>query len=156
MALGLGAAAVTGSVLTKSDDVLAHSAISTPFYRTTAALNLRTGPGPRRRVLLVIPANAVVTGLGGAKYGYRQVVYNGTTGWAFEAYLVLEGGDSPAPGTLVTTAPLNLRAEPSLSARVLLVMPSGATVTPTGKGSGQFAQVVYRGTTGWAATAYLN
>ena len=225
LGLGLGVAAVTGGVIAKSAG--AQEAAATGYYRTTVALNLRTGPGPKRRVLLVIPQNGLVTDLGGNKNGYRQVSYNGTAGWASLAYLVVsdgsqnpnpvisgtavttaavnlrsgastghrvlrtlsEGtrvetsltvqngfryvvanglagwvyddylsieGDSPEPGTLVTTAALNLRAEPSTSARVLLVMPSGATVTPTGNGSGQFAQVVYRGTTGWAATAYLN
>ena len=157
LGLGLGVAAVTGGALARSvTPAQAQEAAATGLYRTTVALDLRTGPGTGRRVILVIPANAVVTDLGGNKNGFRQVSYKGTAGWAYLAYLVVERGDSPEPGTLVTTAALNLRAEPSLTARVLLVMPSGATVTPTGRGSGQFAQVVYQGTTGWAATAYLN
>jgi uncharacterized protein YraI len=43
-----------------------------------------------------------------------------------------------------------------LSAKVLLVIPSGATVQAGTQTSGQFRQVTYKGMTGWAATAYLN
>jgi uncharacterized protein YraI len=225
IAAALGVAAVGGGALATSVD--AQEAAATGYYRTTAALNLRTGPGTRRRVLRVMPANALVSDLGGNKNGFRQVSYEGTNGWAYLAYLtVADGGqnpdpviggtartttavnlrsgpsighqvlrvlsrdtrvqtsttvqsgfryvvhdglagwvyddflategDSPAEGTLVATTALNLRAEPSTSAKVLRVMPAGSAVKPTGRGSGQYAQVVYQGITGWAATAYLN
>jgi uncharacterized protein YraI len=76
-------------------------------------------------------------------------------GWVYDSYLA-EAGDSPAAGTAVTTAALNLRAEPSTSARILAVMPENTTVKLTGEGSNGFAKVVYGNLTGWAYTAYLN
>lgn len=54
------------------------------------------------------------------------------------------------------TATANLRVEPSLSARVLRVIPSGTKVRLEAGGSGQFRKVTYNGTTGWASTTYLN
>lgn len=226
MAAGLGAAAVAGGAFAQIGAPEEAAAAGSGYYRTTVALNLRTGPSTNRRIILVLPKGARVQDLGGNKNGFRQVSYRGTEGWASLSFLVVDGGqsqdpvisgtaittsavnlrsgpstghqvrrvlangtrvessltvqsgfryvihnglagwvyddflkiegDSPPAGTLVTTAALNLRAEPSLSATVLLVMHSGASVTPTGRGSGQFAQVVYKGTTGWAATAYLN
>ncbi|MDQ2682492.1 MAG: SH3 domain-containing protein [Chloroflexota bacterium] len=224
LAAGLGAAAIAGGTLARETGAQ-EAAAASGSYRTTTALNLRTGPSTNRRVILVIPQNGLVKDLGGNKNGFRQVSYKGTEGWASLSYLVVADGgsdpvisgtavtttavnfrsgpstsntvlrvlakgtrvetsltvqngfryvvhnglagwvydeflaiegDSPPEGTLVTTAALNLRAEPSLSAKVLTVMPSGARVTPTGQGSGQFAQVVYGNLTGWAATAYLN
>lgn len=224
MAAGLGAAVAGGALANRV--AVQQASAAAGYYRTTTALNLRTGPSTNRRVILVLPQNARVQDLGGNKNGFRQVSFRGTDGWASLSYLVVDNGedpdpvisgtavtttavnlrsgpstghsvlrvlakgtqvetsltvqsgfryvvqdglagwvyddflaiegDSPPEGTLVTTTALNLRAEPSLSARVLTVMPSGARVTPTGKGSGQFAQVVYGSLTGWAATAYLN
>ena len=219
MAAGIGVAAVAGGAIVRSAAAATH-------YRTTVALNLRTGPSTNRRIILVLPQNARVKDLGGNKNGFRKVSYQGTEGWASLSFLVLESGqnpdpvisgtalttsavnfrsgpstsnsvlrvlakgtrvetsltiqsgfryvvhdglagwvydefltvegDSPPEGTLFTTAALNLRAEPSLSAKILTVMASGSRVTPTGNGSVQFTEVVYGSLKGWAATAYLN
>jgi uncharacterized protein YraI len=222
LALGGAAAIAAGSLVAGR-----ASADATGFLRTTSALNLRTGPGLRRRIILVIPNNAMVTDLGGAKYGFRYISYQGTDGWAFGEYLVdtnggssdepvitgqaatatavnlrsgpstshqvlrvvpanalvqtsstVENGfryvvhdglpgwmhgdfllwtvDGPAPGSLTTTADLNLRRDPNLTAPVLAVMPEGTIVQPTGRGEGQFAEVIYGQLTGWAHTSYLN
>ncbi len=91
------------------------------------------------------------------------MAYQGLAGWIYDAYLALPGytpseptGPVYDPNYATATANLNLRAEPSLSAKVLLAIPSGARVRMVGGGSGQFSKVSYNGTTGWAATAYLN
>lgn len=120
--------------------------------RTTSAVNLRSGPSTANSVLRVVAAGATVQISDTVRSGFRYVTHNGLAGWIADQYLSRSSGGE----TLTTTAALNLRAEPSLSARVLLVIPSGATVQAGTQGSGQFRQVTYRGTTGWAATAYLN
>lgn len=56
-------------------------------FTTTASLNLRAEPGTWAQVLLVMPSGARVTALAGTADGWRQVSYNGTTGWASTAYL---------------------------------------------------------------------
>jgi uncharacterized protein YraI len=55
-----------------------------------------------------------------------------------------------------TTADLNLRKGPGTSYAILLVIPSGATVTvvdPTAQGG--FLHVQYAGTSGWSSAKYL-
>jgi hypothetical protein len=55
--------------------------------RTTAQLNLRSGPGTSYGILRVIPLGATVTLLGGPTSGWYQVRYDGTTGYASATYL---------------------------------------------------------------------
>jgi uncharacterized protein YraI len=225
MAAGFGAAAVTGGLLVKSAGAQEATATAAGYFRTAVDLRLRTGPGTRRRVILVMPTGSTVKDLGVSKNGFRNVSYKGTAGWASMDFLIVSDGgsdpillgnsvtttavnlrsgpstsnqvlrvlsagtvvttsdtarngfryvvhnglagwvydtylavgtDGPTDGTLTVTTALNLRAEPSTSAKVLAVMPEGSHVQPTGEGSNGFAKVVYGALTGWAYTAYLN
>ena len=54
----------------------------------TDDLNLREGPGPQYRVVLVIPAGSTVTVTDEGENGYVPVAYQGTYGWVSEYYLV--------------------------------------------------------------------
>ena len=115
---------------------------------TTANLNLRTGPSTSYQVILVIPkgAQVEVTGYSG---NWAKVTYNGKTGYASNAYL------KPAAVEMYyTTASLNLRSGPGTSYKVLLVMPKGAGVEVLQK-NGDWYQVRYKGTTGYASRKYL-
>ncbi len=120
---------------------------------TTAAVNLRAQPSLSAQVLRVVPAGAGVTLRTEVTNGFRAVVYGGTSGYIFATYLSVSG--APQRGTAKTTTALNLRAEPSTSARVLLVMPAGAEVVPTDQLQNGFRKVSYNGTTGWAFNTYL-
>ncbi len=74
----------------------------------------------------------------------------------------LGGGTPPPsgpaydPNSATTTAALNLRADASLSAKVLTVMPSGSRVKVLDGYANGFRKVSYNGVTGWAHTSYLN
>ena len=230
-ALKLGAAALAVTAVGRAS----ASAQAMPQYRTTAALNFRSGPSLSHSVIAVIPAGTVVAYSGASKNGFFHVVFNGTYGWAHRDYLVgpvgpgsnppgdpavigtavtttalnlrsgpstghqilqvvaagatvsitnsvqngyryvvqhsgpagwvVDGGLRPAgpsgeppydPNYATTTAALNLRADASLSARVLTVMPSGARVKMLDGYANGFRKVSYNGITGWAYTAYLN
>lgn len=61
-----------------------------------------------------------------------------------------------APGPAVTTDALNLRAGPSLQARVLLVMPEGAEVRITGPARNGFYPLRYLQLRGWASGEFLS
>lgn len=126
--------------------------------RTTAAVNLRSGPSTSNSVLRVVARGATVQISGTVRSGFRYVIHNGLAGWIADQYLSSSvPGDGPYdPNYATTTTALRLRAEPSLSAKVLLVMPSGARVRLLDGGAGQFRKVSYNGTVGWAAYAYLN
>ena len=122
--------------------------------RVTTALNLRAGAGTGYGVVLVMPAGSTVTITGESVNGFAPVAYNGTYGWAYEAYL--DPGDGPDGGNIaVATTDLNLRAGPSLSDWVILVMPAGSRVTVTGERANGFLAVVYSGIPGWAYATYL-
>ena len=134
--------------------------------QVTTALNLRAGPSTSDRSLMVMPAGATVSLTGQSANGFLSVTYNGVSGWAYGQFLSTSG--APAPSTppapapdpsaswqAVTTAGLNLRSNPNMSATVLLVIPAGATVTVTGGGQNGFLPVSYSGRTGWASANYL-
>ena len=141
---------VTGTKATPAD---ARSCDPCPAY-TTANLNLRAAPNTSAKVLLVIPNGAEVgRATSGDTNGFAKVTYNGVTGWASTTYL---RWPDAGMSTATTTAPLNLRVGPSTTAKVILVIPAGHTVQLTGQGSGSYAYVIYQGTSGYAASAYLN
>ena len=122
---------------------------------TTAALNLRNAPNGS--IVLVMPEGATLTITGSPVTGFLPVTYNGTAGWASAEYLTTGGGGTPpTDGTsgIVTTG-LNLRASSSISAAVLLVIPSGATIGITGAVANGFLPVTYDGTPGWASAMYI-
>ena len=124
--------------------------------RTTAAVNLRSGPSTSHSVMRVVAAGTWVEISNTVQNGFRYVVHQGLAGWIFDQYLS-QGGEPPYdPNYATTTAALNLRAEPRLSAKVLTVMPSGARVRLLDGYSNGFRKVSYNGLIGWAYTAYLN
>lgn len=58
-------------------------------------------------------------------------------------------------GTATATDDLNVRSGPSLSDRVVTVIPRGRSVNLTGKESNGFRSVNFNGTAGWAFSTYL-
>ncbi len=138
--------------------VLAGSGTPDPvivgWAKTTASVNLRSGPSTGNSVLRVVPKGATVQMSDTVRSGFRYVIHNGLAGWIADQYL--SGGGQPSGETFTTTARLNRRAEPRTNARVLPVMPSGATVKALSGVASGWRQVSCKGTTGWAATSYLN
>jgi hypothetical protein len=88
--------------------------------------------------------------------GYAQQV-----GWVSLDYLSGGGGDGGGSGQpigqLRVTSALNLRANPSLSAWVIQVMPAGTMVWPSDELSDgfRFVYLVNDGGSGWAYDDYL-
>jgi D-alanyl-D-alanine carboxypeptidase len=148
--LGLVAGALAGG----APEAAARSCGYCPAI-TTTALNLRAGPSKDAPVILVMPAGAEVgvDRTDGSTNGYLPVLYQWIFAWAHEDYLSSDGG-VPTPSATVAE-PLNLRAGPSTSDMVLMVMPAWATVTLTGVQVNGFLSVSYQGTEGFASAAYL-
>jgi uncharacterized protein YgiM (DUF1202 family) len=114
-------------------------------------LNLRASPSLSAEVLLVMPAGADAEWdpLQGETDGFVAVTYDGASGWAHRDYLLL------FPGIATTTVDLNLRAEASLDAEVLAVMPSGTQVMTLSGPNNGFYSVRYNETAGYAHGDYL-
>jgi uncharacterized protein YgiM (DUF1202 family) len=118
-----------------------------------ANVNLRSGPSTGYSVLRVVPSGAKVQITDTVQNGFRYVFHNGLGGWIHTSYLSHQ--DAPSE-TFTTTARLNLRTQPSATAPVILIIPENATVTALPAGVDGWRKVSYKGTVGWAATAYLN
>jgi uncharacterized protein YraI len=123
--------------------------------RTSTAVNLRSGPSTGHQVLRVVTSGDAIQVSNTVQNGFRYVAHQGLAGWMADQYIIW-GTHQPPGATLTTTADLNLRAEPSLSAKILLVMPEGSVVAAMDAWSNGFRKVAYKGTTGWASTDYLN
>jgi len=131
---------------------------------------LREGPGYEAAILASFPEGTAVSLNEGPiaaadgsrwfgvtveeQFGYMVVDYLAPTAAAPPAE-VAPPEAAPPSGATVTTDAVNLRAEPSETAEVLLVIPAGTAVTPNGATSGSFSPIAYNGATGWVATAYL-
>ena len=127
------------------------------WAHTTTAVNFRSGPSTGHQVLRVLAAGAPVELLGQQQNGFIYASHEGLAGWVHGDYVVVDGDAGPQQpeGTLRALAYLNLRAEPSLQGKILLVIPEWGTVTPVGGYSNNFLKVSYKGTVGWAFMDYL-
>jgi uncharacterized protein YraI len=122
---------------------------------TTAYVNLRSGPSTSHQVLRVVASGAAVQISNTVQNGFRYVIHNGLAGWIADQYLSPGSGDDQSGNYRTTTTALNLRAEPSTSAKILAVMPAGARVQLLHTGVGSFGNVNYNGMQGWAHLDYL-
>ncbi len=132
-----------------SDPVIVGSA------RTTDDLNLRSGPSTGHQVLRVVAAGTWVKASDTVQNGYRYVVHEGLAGWMADHYLSWATDGGQPAWYLTTTADLNLREDPSTSARINLVIPEGSDVRAGDQVANGFRQVTYQGTAGWAHTDFL-
>jgi len=156
LAAGIALAVGLSGTAGRSSGVAAQES---SHYRAASAVNLRTGPGTRRRIIVVIPANALLTSVGESKYGYRKVSYQGTVGWAHADYLTASNGgttDTPVSvGFATTTASVNYRSEPSTSSNVIRILPAGTSVDVFEYFSNGFRMVGYANQQGWVYMDYL-
>lgn len=92
------------------------------------ALNLRAGPDTDTDVLTVMPGDAQVTLTGQSSNGFDSVNYNGTDGWAYDAYL---SQTAPSSGETNTGSNSGSNSE-SGNATSSPATSSPATSSPTG------------------------
>jgi uncharacterized protein YraI len=136
---------------------MAQQADSTAM--TTAALNMRSGPGLSNAVVTVIPSGSTVQVTGSAQSGFLPVSWNGSSGWASANYLSVSGSgetsSGSATGSASTTASLNMRSGPGTGYSIIRVLPAGTTVSLTGQRSGEFVSIAYSSSYGWVSERYL-
>ena len=79
---------ISSSYVSPTKPAVAAPAVVKPAtYKTTAALNLRTGTSTTAPRLLVIPKGATVGAIQASSGVWRKVSYAGKTGWVHSAYL---------------------------------------------------------------------
>ncbi|NLB20457.1 MAG: SH3 domain-containing protein [Clostridium sp.] len=121
--------------------------------KTTAHLNMRTGPSTNNPVIRVIPqgAEVLVTNRSG---GWAKVAYNGSEGYCSLTYLTDEIIPPVQSTAYYTTEELNLRNGPGVGYKIIAVMPYGSKVIAVPSTESWF-KVTYEGKTGYAHKAYL-
>ncbi|CAN5691306.1 SH3 domain-containing protein [soil metagenome] len=134
-------------------------------YTGGDAIRVRSTPSYAGSVVTSVPEGWLVTVLegpvdDGAGSSWYKVTARAQTGYIVSDYLANPdssgtGSQVSAAAAATTTTALNLRSAASLTASVLLVMPSGASVQTTGSAQNGYTQLTYQGTTGWAASQFL-
>ncbi|MGH2548802.1 MAG: SH3 domain-containing protein [Thermomicrobiales bacterium] len=129
-------------------------------YRTTTALNLRKTASSSAQVLLVMPAGSIVEDLDDSQNGYRNVAYQGTSGWAYEDFLEVSNGGSTTPPVVIGTATLitaaNFRTGASNGHSVIAVLAAGDIVEYTDKTLYGYRGVYSDDQYGWIYEDYLS
>lgn len=122
---------------------------------TTAAVNLRSGPGTSNSVLRVVPYASQVGTSSTVTNGFRYVTHNGLAGWMASAYISTTNPDDQGGNYATTTAAVNFRTEPSTSSAIIQVIPAGDRVQRLHTQAGDFLNVNYNSRQGWVHKAYL-
>jgi uncharacterized protein YgiM (DUF1202 family) len=126
--------------------------VSTGFAKTNDSVNMRRQPSKSAAVDRVLPAGTTVEVFDFWQDGFRMVGYANKTGWVYDSYLDETGAPE---GYVTTTSALNLRTQPSTTAKVIVVMPKGTAVRWTDEVSNGFRRVNWQGTNGWAFDEFL-
>jgi SH3-like domain-containing protein len=102
----------------------------------------------------VLPAGTIVQSSLKVVNGFRFVQHNNQSGYIADSLLETMT-HNPAPATKTATTYLNLRAEPSLSGKILMVLPPFQIVTDLGESRNGFRKVAFQNTQGWASESFL-
>ena len=122
----------------------------------TSAVNFRVGPSTGHDVLDVLAAGTIVQIFDRVQNGFRFIVHDSQLGWVYDDFLGQGNGDSDGPGVFYTTSAVNLRAQPSTSSEVIMVVPSDAQVLDYDLVmSNGFRGVDYNGNVGWIYDDFL-
>jgi len=123
----------------------------------TSAVNFRVGPSTGHDVLDVLAAGTIVQIFDRVQNGFRFIVHDSQLGWVYDDFLGQDnGGNGNGPGVFYTTSAVNLRAQPSTSSNVLMVVPPDAQVLDYDfVMSNGFRGVDYNGNVGWIYDDFL-
>lgn len=138
------------------------AAAPTASASVSETVNLRVAPDQNADVLDMIPRDTAIDLTGREANGFVEVSYNGETGWVNGAYVsgeiqaMMAVPSTPSGADMMyTIADVRILADATKDAAVLMVIPSGSSVTPTGNAMGGFLEVIVSGQTGWADAAYV-
>ena len=135
--------------------------------RTTAFVNLRSGPSTGYRIYLTVPLGDAITILDRSNSGWYRVQYGSYTGYMSSDYIDVLGAveetpttPSPEPDTEThwngrTTAFVNLRSGPSTGYHVYLTVPLGDAITILDRSNSGWYRVQYGSYTGYMSSDYI-
>ena len=141
---------------------------ATPWNgRTTAFVNLRSGPSTGYRIYLTVPLGDAITILDRSNAGWYRVQYGSYTGYMSSDYIDVLGAVEETPTTPSsepdadtrwngrTTAFVNLRSGPSTGYRIYLTVPLGDAITILDRSNSGWYRVQYGSYTGYMSSDYI-
>ena len=135
--------------------------------RTTAFVNLRSGPSTGYRIYLTVPLGDAITILDRSNSGWYRVQYGSYTGYMSSDYIDVLGAVEDTPTTPSsepdadtrwngrTTAFVNLRSGPSTGYRIYLTVPLGDAITILDRSNAGWYRVQYGSYTGYMSSDYI-
>jgi uncharacterized protein YraI len=137
----------------------------TAVVSVTGTLNMRSGPGTQYPVIRGLSNGSQVDLLGAAQNGFRPIRYQGTDGWASEAYLEI-GATNPddpqvpaignaAVGKATMNATVSLRRGPATSFGHIQTLNNGWKVEIMGDPVNGWTPVRYNAAKGWVPSGNL-
>lgn len=131
---------------------------STGTKKTTANVNVRSGPSLSNGVIGLITAGTGVTLTGTVSGQYTQIVYKDDRAWVATAYLG-SGASTPSQTTTTTqaraTADLMIRTSSGTNFTSLGDIPKGTIVNLTGKTASGVAEIIWQGSKRWVNSNFL-
>jgi D-alanyl-D-alanine carboxypeptidase len=136
--------------------------------RTTAFVNLRSGPSTGYRIYLTVPLGDAITILDRSNSGWYRVQYGSYTGYMSSDYIDVLGAVEETPTTPSsepdadtrwngrTTAFVNLRSGPSTGYRIYLTVPLGDAITILDRSNAGWYRVQYGSYTGYMSSDYID
>nr|WP_231747514.1 SH3 domain-containing protein [Auraticoccus cholistanensis] len=146
-------------VVESSDDDDAPAAKPSKGWRYgTTALNVRTGPSLTAAVVTVAGKGYGFQVTGTTRNGYTEVNFKGRARWVTSQYLSEKkpGEAASTAGWRYATTALNVRTEPTGSARVVDVAGKGYGFKFHGTTRNGYAEVTFQGSTRWVSARYLS
>ena len=132
--------------------------------RTTAFVNLRSGPSTGYRIYLTVPLGDAITILDRSNSGWYRVQYGSYTGYMSSDYIDVFGTVQETPPSEEdtatrwngrTTAFVNLRSGPSTGYRIYLTVPLGDAITILDRSNSGWYRVQYGSYTGYMSSDYI-
>lgn len=122
--------------------------------KTTVALNLRSGAGTSKSIIMTMPAGAEVI-VGMTQNGWCKIVYNNTAGYASAEYLKAADKVSGNFGTgTISGSDVRMRSGASTKSSVITTLDKG-TKTPVVGAQGNWYEISYNGKTGFVSADYV-
>jgi uncharacterized protein YgiM (DUF1202 family) len=116
--------------------------------KTTANLNVRSGPSTSSSIVGVVNKGGSVSLTGSTQGNWAQITYGGQKRWVAAGYLTA-GSSISVKSTGITTAAVNVRASSTASSTRIATIPSGTIVQLTGATANGFTQIVWQGVARW-------
>ena len=126
-------------------------------YKTTASVNLRSGPGTGYSIVQLVYEGSEINVIDTSDpEWYKVKLSDGTTGYIASEYLSEISTESGGTYTVTADGGVNMRSGPSTSASVIVTLSEGSVVTLIEKTNSEWFKVkTSDGLTGYVSSQYL-